>query len=949
MTTPQFPTYTGNDIPSVLQPWNPWHYWLLLKWVYFQPSKLRSYLYCATPDLYQETGWHKFLSASRILAIRQLFVMMPILAIILSAFLVQVVSVLQNTMPDWGRYWLGVVISVVISMVSGRLGLYVGNAIAISVTSVILVSVVSGLALGAADGRLSDPLAILAVGIAFRSIFGMLISVVHGGLFLGGTLLFAGLLYGRIGLAMILFLWCLPFYLMDFILYCIYKTRQIQPLSLLVCHPALWDEFSFLPFPSFDILLTNCLKVDRFQVIPHLCRIMANPYQHWAVQKALVHWIEQDESPLSCLYYLLHNENANSHFTLPYDPGFLCWRKITFREFILAEICGLSMFGQERDSVDNSLVEICQWVWRFTYILRTKTSTPLIRVSTFLYWLLQHTTELNRIPIEELVEVLERDNVQADYHTVSIWTNGQEIISTFCLITQSMQATNGDEIVDMQSAWNELNDIPKPWLRPYVMATLQALADVSLELVHGWHATSRSAKAGALIRANGTLQELAEYVEKQVLPPEQVLLAWLVEHWQEIIAKEQGKLGAEALQAMSPQMRREAGIGERQSAVWQRPVKPFDNPYIAGDPVYPPLLVGRTDIFNRIGEIWGAKENPDSIILYGHRRMGKSSILRNLAQAAPEKTIIAYADMQGETSFVASTEDFLLGLADRLYYAVEQTYLGALSQPHPDDYNSPARASRSFHVLTDNIRPLLDGQSLILALDEFEAVEKAVVAGKIGPEIYQFLRSKSMEPGLTLVFGGLHTLDEMSRDYAQPFYGSYTNIKVSYLPHQEAWRLITNPNEDFPLNYEPEAVERIITETGGQPYLVQLVCREALDHLNHSLFDLQQERDVLLTLADVEAVLDGGLFQRGMVYFDGVWSQATEENQRHLLRTLAGRAEPWAWNDMQQASGLTSTELKAALNWTERQDVMQKVGDPPVWQFYVPLMRQWIRTTKGIK
>jgi len=203
-----------------------------------------------------------------------------------------------------------------------------------------------------------------------------------------------------------------------------------------------------------------------------------------------------------------------------------------------------------------------------------------------------------------------------------------------------------------------------------------------------------------------------------------------------------------------------------------------------------------------------------------------------------------------------------------------------------------------------------------------------------------------MEPGLTLVFGGLHTLDEMSRDYAQPFYGSYTNIKVSYLPYREAWRLITNPNEDFALNYEPAAVEQIIRETGGQPYLVQLVCRETLDHLNHTLFDLQQERDAILTLADVEAVLDGDLFQRGMVYFDGVWSQATEENQRHLLCTLAERGESWGWAEMCQVSGLSEAELQTALRWAERQDILRQEGDPPVWQFYVPLMRQWIKTTK---
>ena len=95
--------------------------------------------------------------------------------------------------------------------------------------------------------------------------------------------------------------------------------------------------------------------------------------------------------------------------------------------------------------------------------------------------------------------------------------------------------------------------------------------------------------------------------------------------------------------------------------MWSLPAEPFDNPYVAGDPVYPPLLAGRKDIFDRIGEVWSAKDDPDSIILYGHRRMGKSSILRNLDQVAPPGAVIVYADMAGETSFVESTADLLSG------------------------------------------------------------------------------------------------------------------------------------------------------------------------------------------------------------------------------------------------------------------------------------------------
>jgi len=221
-------------------------------------------------------------------------------------------------------------------------------------------------------------------------------------------------------------------------------------------------------------------------------------------------------------------------------------------------------------------------------------------------------------------------------------------------------------------------------------------------------------------------------------------------------------------------------------------------------------------------------------------------------------------------------------------------------------------------------------------------VERAVEDQKVGKEIYQFLRAKTQEPWLALVFGGLHTLDEMSRDYQQPFYGSYENIGVSYLAPKDAWRLITNPTDDFVLNYEPYAVERIIAETGGQPYLVQQICRDALDHLNHELFDLELRREVCITLADVTAVLEEDFFRRGTVYFDGVWTQASDYHQQVLLCAIAHCDEPCTLSQLKAITGMDEQILLQQLRWAQHHDILYKT-DSDRWAFHVPLMQRWIR------
>ncbi len=122
---------------------------------------------------------------------------------------------------------------------------------------------------------------------------------------------------------------------------------------------------------------------------------------------------------------------------------------------------------------------------------------------------------------------------------------------------------------------------------------------------------------------------------------------------------------------------------------------------------------------------------------------------------------------------------------------------------------------------------------------------------------------------------------------------------------------------------------------------MQQICRDALDHLNHELFDLELEREVCITLADVEAVLDDDFFRRGTVYFDGVWTQAGDQEQRILLRVMARQEEPWTLDALEAETRLEAKALHRHLRWAERHDIVfgNEFGQ---WRFHVPLMRRWI-------
>lgn len=958
-----FPTYRGPPLPSTLNPLSPIHWLVLLKWMHFQPSRLKQYLWQGGPELYRSQGPGALGESLRARAHRDLYLASALLTVILAAGLAWLPALVLDTVVDWK----GVLLGALGGLLFGCLFVVVGNLVfgagfgaMFGTTFGVVFGGTYGLTFGIVFGLVSGTWFSLAGGLAFGVAFGIAFVMSFGMVFglAGGVGFIAALIAALAGaFAVVLVLVgggavvlalvvativtvvaggsrLLPYLLQWWQALHLSRSGR-EPCSALARHPVLWDEYATLPLPGIHRLLRGCLGRDLDHGLYLAAQVAANPFQRWATQRALSDFLAVQKGRLAVIYRVAQSPSLDEYLTIP-------TRRVQFQQFPSARLVLMGELGQQCVSAASETTEATEsLIWHVTRHRRRMEPTPFSQFCGLLYFLLDHQAQLETVDVQQ-IRLAERFG--AAYEGIRPFKHGPEVANSFASMDAFLSAGTVELLAaaHRQLAW--IDDLELPSLRPAIVEVLEALGDVSREVSVHERATSTGQKSAALNRAIGALNELAGYVQAQVASPERALLVRIVKQWQSLIAAEQGRLGEAALQEMAPAARRAAGIVERTSSAWQRPARPFDNPYVVGDPVYPPLLVGRKDVFDRIGEVWTAKTNPDSIILYGHRRMGKSSILRSLDQVAPSDSLVVYADMAGETSFIESTADLLLGLADRIYNTARRARAGSvLPEPDPETYDTQARAQFQFNRLLNAMCDDLAGGTLILALDEFEAVERAVENQKVGREIYQFLRAKTQEPWLALVFGGLHTLDEMSRDYQQPFYGSYENICVTYLAPKDAWRLIANPTEDFALNYEPAAIERIIAETGGQPYLVQQVCRDALDHLNHEMFDLGMQREVCITQADVNAVLDDEFFRRGTVYFDGVWTQALDGDQRTTLCVLAMRGEPSTLEQLVSITALDEHRLLRQLQWAERHDVLYQT-ELGQWAFHVPLMQRWIRS-----
>jgi hypothetical protein len=192
-----------------------------------------------------------------------------------------------------------------------------------------------------------------------------------------------------------------------------------------------------------------------------------------------------------------------------------------------------------------------------------------------------------------------------------------------------------------------------------------------------------------------------------------------------------------------------------------------------------------------------------------------------------------------------------------------------------------------------------------------------------------------------MAFAGLHTLQEMTHDYWNPFFVSVKPIKVSFLTDYSAIQLIQNP---IPIPYTHEAMNQIMRLTNNQPFLIQVICQELVQRYNELL--MQGTKIPVFTLEMVESIVNDPHFfsQVSMAsgYFNGVWEQAMysqPEGQLKILRHLCHY--PLSLEEIVNQTQLDISIVKQALDTLHRHDVVKKEND--FYSYTVELMRRWVQ------
>lgn len=449
----------------------------------------------------------------------------------------------------------------------------------------------------------------------------------------------------------------------------------------------------------------------------------------------------------------------------------------------------------------------------------------------------------------------------------------------------------------------------KPLLRPTSWNVINSLRRVVEDAQVVQHSVSRSTRSFTLNRALGELTSLLN--QPDTLPKaEGELIIDIAQTWQKTLLNIAGEVGEISI------------------------TQPVTNPYIIGDPVEGNLFVGREDILRQLEELWVMSHQLQSIVIFGHRRMGKTSILRHIANHSGAQTRVIYINLQRLGDISQGVGEVLIAISDEL--------ATALQLPPPEDTAMLQLPHRTFERYLKTVIAQTH-HNLIIALDEFEIIEDLIEAEKISAEFMAYLRGLvQMSPKVAFAFAGLHTLEEMTADYFQPFFASVIPIRVGFLTPGSTRQLLANPGEDFPLDYHPEALDQIYNLTAGQPYLVQLLGFQLVRRYNDQVFENGRTRDPVFSVEDVEAVINSEFFTRGRYYFTGVWLQAAQgvPHQQTIVKTLAPHTPGLSLEEIARQTNLDNSNIQPALETLRRHDVVEEKERR--WRIIVELFRRWV-------
>ena len=216
------------------------------------------------------------------------------------------------------------------------------------------------------------------------------------------------------------------------------------------------------------------------------------------------------------------------------------------------------------------------------------------------------------------------------------------------------------------------------------------------------------------------------------------------------------------------------------------------SPYIAGTPVKSAsMFFGRQDIFDWVRENITHQYGENVLMLYGERRMGKTSVLYQLLQRPPSAQYLCLLFDLQLYGYISTENELLYELACAIVLRVQQAGL-TIESPRREVYG--ANPYTAFLGLCEALEHTLYDGAVMVLMDEFGVLLTKVREGIFARTLFDFLRGVIQRTSrLTFLFTGAYEVRRMQKDFSSILFNMAKVHKISYLTESEATDLIEKP------------------------------------------------------------------------------------------------------------------------------------------------------------
>ncbi len=295
------------------------------------------------------------------------------------------------------------------------------------------------------------------------------------------------------------------------------------------------------------------------------------------------------------------------------------------------------------------------------------------------------------------------------------------------------------------------------------------------------------------------------------------------------------------------------------------------NLYVTGIPLKlnHPLFVGRREIINEIERLL-LDDNSPALVLFGQRRMGKTSLLYNINLLLANDFLQIIIDLQGICAVTTKESDFFYSFARNIFASIRQNSDFTLSPISREECDK--NPVLYLDNLFDEIEHHIGNRHILLMLDELMSLEYLFETKVLQAQtVLSWLRSQIQHrTRLKVLLSDSHPLTELK--HWATYLINVQIIRISFLTRDDTYQLIEKPMPNFPLCYHTDAVERILKLTFCHPALVQLLCYNIVKLKNQQ----SQEQKFVATIEEID-IAAANTLEQGQFYFADI------ENQLNLV------------------------------------------------------------------